>query len=134
MILRNRQPNSGTKPTCPTWVAQKKTKNLLQVFRTRGSNIDPAFPGNSLCEQISSDPNFRKIYFLITQASQYHYQRIPGNSPGKIFATEIHREFHPVSTHIPVTHQIARYFTRDFSCNPLIPKLPSTSTRGLQHV
>ena len=24
MILRNRQPNPGTKPTCPTWVAQKK--------------------------------------------------------------------------------------------------------------
>ena len=39
MVLRNRQPNSGTKPTCPMWVAQKKqkTKKLLQVFRTRGS-------------------------------------------------------------------------------------------------
>ena len=39
MILRNRQPNSGTKPTCPTWVApKKKRKNLLQVFWTRGSS------------------------------------------------------------------------------------------------
>ena len=43
-------------------------------------NIDPAFPRNSLCNQISSDPNFRKIYFLITQASQYCYKQIPGNS------------------------------------------------------
>ena len=31
-------------------------------------NIDPAFPGNSLCDQILSDQNFQKIYFLITQA------------------------------------------------------------------
>ena len=29
MILRNRQPNSGTKPTCPTWVTQKKTKKFV---------------------------------------------------------------------------------------------------------
>ena len=28
MILRNHQPNSGTKPTCPTWVAQKKTEKI----------------------------------------------------------------------------------------------------------
>ena len=48
-------------------------------------NIDPAFPGNSLCNRISSNPNFRKIYFLITQASQYHYQQIPGNPAVKIF-------------------------------------------------
>ena len=48
-------------------------------------NIDQAFPGNSLCHWISSDPNFRKIYFLITWASQYHYQQIPGNPTVKIF-------------------------------------------------
>ena len=41
-------------------------------------NIDPAFPGNSLCDRISIDTNFRKIYFLISRASQYHYQQIPG--------------------------------------------------------
>ena len=29
-------------------------------------NIDPAFPGNSLCDRILSDPNFRKNYFLVT--------------------------------------------------------------------
>ena len=29
-------------------------------------NIDPAFPGNSLCDQILSDLNLQKIYFLIT--------------------------------------------------------------------
>ena len=28
MILRNRQPDSGTKPTCPTWVAQKKNEKI----------------------------------------------------------------------------------------------------------
>ena len=38
MILRNRQPNRGTKPTCPTWVVPKKQKKVLQVFRTRGSS------------------------------------------------------------------------------------------------
>ena len=43
-----------------------------------------------------------------------------------IFVTEIHGESHPVSMRIPVT-----YFTHDFSCNTLIPKLPNTSTRGL---
>ena len=43
-------------------------------------NIDPAFPRNSLC-----NPNFRKIYFLITWASQYPYQQIPGNPAVKIF-------------------------------------------------
>ena len=48
-------------------------------------NIDPAFPRNSLCDQILSDLNFRKIYFLITWASQYHYQQIPRNSTVKIF-------------------------------------------------
>ena len=48
-------------------------------------NIDPAFPGNSLCDRISSDPNFQKNYFLITRAFQYHYQQIPGNSMVKIF-------------------------------------------------
>ena len=48
-------------------------------------NIDPAFPGNSLCDRISSNPNFRKIYFLITWASQYHHQQIQGNSTVKIF-------------------------------------------------
>ena len=52
------------------------------------SNIDPAFPGNSLCNRILSDPNFRKIYFLITQASQYRYQQIPGNSPVEIFCDQ----------------------------------------------
>ena len=53
-------------------------------------NIDPAFPRSSLCDRILSNPNFRKIYFLITRASQYHYQQIPGNSMVKIFMTEIH--------------------------------------------
>ena len=48
-------------------------------------NIDAAFPGNSLHDRISSDPNFRKIYFLSTQASQYPYQQIPGNPVVKIF-------------------------------------------------
>ena len=52
----------------------------------------------------------------------------------KFFTTEIHGELHPVSTRTLVTHQIAWYFTRDFSRNLLIPKLPSTSTRGLKHV
>ena len=48
-------------------------------------NIDPAFPWNSLCDRILSDPNFQKFYFLITWASQYHYQQIPGNHTVKIF-------------------------------------------------
>ena len=48
-------------------------------------NIDPAFPGNSLCDRNSSDPNFQKIYFLITRVSQYCYQQIPGNPVVKIF-------------------------------------------------
>ena len=52
------------------------------------SNIDQAFPGNSLCNQILSDPNFRKIYFLITRASQSRYQQIPGNSTVKIFRSQ----------------------------------------------
>ena len=52
----------------------------------------------------------------------------------KIFHDQIHGESHPISMHILVIHLIARYFTRDFSHNPLILKLPSTSTRGLQHV
>ena len=51
-------------------------------------NIDPAFPRNSLCNQISSDPNFQKIYFLITLVSQYHYQQIPGNPVVKIFCNQ----------------------------------------------
>ena len=42
-------------------------------------NIDPAFPRNSLRDRISSNPNFQKFYFLITWASQYHYQQIPEN-------------------------------------------------------
>ena len=48
-------------------------------------NIDPAFPGNSLCDQISSDPNFQKNYFLATWASQYCHQQIPRNSTVKFF-------------------------------------------------
>ena len=48
-------------------------------------NIDPAFPRNSLCDRISSDLNFRKIYFLFTWASQYCYQQIPGNPGVKSF-------------------------------------------------
>ena len=48
-------------------------------------NIDPAFPRNSLCDRISNDLNFCRIYFLDTQASQYHYQQIPGNPTVKIF-------------------------------------------------
>ena len=51
-------------------------------------NIDPVFPGNSLCDRISSDPSFRKIYFLTAQASQYHYQQIPGNPVVKIFCDQ----------------------------------------------
>ena len=94
-------------------------------------NIDPAFPGNSLCNQISSDPNFRIIYFLITWASQYHYQQIPGNPMVKFFVTKIHGESHPVSMHISVLHLTTWYFTHDFSCNALLVKLPTTSTRGL---
>ena len=82
-------------------------------------NIDPAFPRNSLCDRISSDPNFRKIYFLITQASQSHYQQISGNSMENFFATEIHGESHPVSMHMI------------FHTNVLLAKLPNTSTRGL---
>ena len=94
-------------------------------------NIDPAFPRNSLCDQISSNPNFQKIYFLITRASQYCYQQIPGNLAVKIFTTKIHGESHPISTCIPVTHLTTRYFTRDLSHNMLLAKLPNTSTRGL---
>ena len=37
MLLRNRQPNPGTKSTCSTWVAQKKLKKSV-VLRTRGSD------------------------------------------------------------------------------------------------
>ena len=48
-------------------------------------NIDPAFPGNSLCDRISSNLNFQRIHFLITQASQSCYQQIPGNSMVKNF-------------------------------------------------
>ena len=55
-------------------------------------NIDPAFPGNSLCDRILSDPNFQKIYFLITWASQYHSQQIPGN-PGP-YAQLMKKIFH----------------------------------------
>ena len=96
------------------------------------TNIDPAFPGNSLCDQISSDLNFRKIYFLITWTSQYHYQQIPGNPMvKKIFDTKIHGESHPISTRIPVMHLMTWYFTRDFSRNALLAELPNTSTRGL---
>ena len=51
-------------------------------------NIDPAFPGNSLCDRISSDPNFRKIDFLITRASQYHYQQILANPAVKMFCDQ----------------------------------------------
>ena len=60
-------------------------------------NIDPAFLGNSLCDQILSDQNFQKIYFLITQASQYRYQQIPGNPVGKIFRDQHSRR---ISSHI----------------------------------
>ena len=48
-------------------------------------NIDPAFPGNSLCDRISSDPNFEKNYFLFTLVSQYCYQQIPGDPAVKFF-------------------------------------------------
>ena len=48
-------------------------------------NIDQVLPRDSLCDRISSDPNFRKIYFLITWASQSRYQQIPGNSMVKFF-------------------------------------------------
>ena len=62
-------------------------------------NIDPAFPGNSLCYQISSNLNFRKVYFLITWASQYHYQQIPGNPTVKSFRDRNSRR---ISSHINV--------------------------------
>ena len=48
-------------------------------------NIDPAFPGNSLCNRILRDLNFRKIYILITHVSQYCYQQIRGNPVVKNF-------------------------------------------------
>ena len=94
-------------------------------------NIDPEFPGNSLCDRILSDPNFRKICFLITRASQYCYQQIPGNPAVKFFATKIHRERHPVSMHILAMYLMTWYFTHDFSHNAQLAKLPNTSTRGL---
>ena len=72
-------------------------------------NIDPAFPRNSLCDQISSDPHFRKIYFLITQVSQYHCQQILGNPVVIFFVTKTHGESHPVSTHILVMHLTTWY-------------------------
>ena len=90
-------------------------------------NFYPAFPGNSLCDRISGDPNFRKIYFLITWASQYHYQQIPGNPPVKIFMTEIHGESHPISMRILVTHLTTWYFTCDFSRKYLTPLLEDFS-------
>ena len=80
-------------------------------------NIGPAFPGNSLCNRISSNLNFQNIYFLITQASQYRYQRIPGNPAGNFFMTEIHRESHPISMCIPVAHLLTRY-----TANEIHPK------------
>ena len=80
-------------------------------------------------------PEFSKIYFLITWASQYHYQQIPGNSPvKKFFVTKIHGESQPISTHILETYLMTQYFTREFSRNALVPKLPNISTRGLYHV
>ena len=40
MILRNRQPNSGTKPTCPTWVAQKKNEKICcKYFGPEGVGV-----------------------------------------------------------------------------------------------
>ena len=60
-------------------------------------NIDPGFLGISLCDRISSNPNFRKIYFLITRASQYHYQQIPGNPAVKNFCKRNSRR---ISSHI----------------------------------
>ena len=98
------------------------------------SNIDPAFPGNSLCIRISSDLNFQKLYFLITRASQYHHQQIPRNSMEKIFTTEIHEESHPVSTHIPVMYLTTQYFHANFHVNALLAKLRNTSTRGFLSV
>ena len=76
-------------------------------------------------------PEFRKIYFLITQASQYHYQQIQGNSMVKFFTTEIHGESLPISMHIPVTYLMTQYFSHDFHVNVFLVKLPITSTRGL---
>ena len=51
-------------------------------------NINLAFPENSLCDLILSDPNFQEIYLLATQASQYHHQQIPGNSMVKCFCNQ----------------------------------------------
>ena len=102
---------------------------MTHYWQLQIGNIDPAFPRKSLRDRISSEPNFertkfRKFYFLITRASQYHYQQIPGDSLVKFLATEIQGESHPVSMCIPVTHLKTRYFTHDFSCKALIPKLP----------
>ena len=76
-------------------------------------------------------PEFSKIYFLITWVSQYRYQQIPGNPVVTFFMTEIHRESHPISTRILVTYLMTRYFTHDFHVIALLAKLPNTYTRGL---
>ena len=90
-------------------------------------NIDPAFPGNSLYDQISSDLNFQKIYFLITWASQYHYQQIPRNPAVKFFRD---RNSQRISSHINAhTGNAPKH---DFHVNALLMKLPNTSTRGLK--
>ena len=53
MILQNRQPNSGTKPTCPTWVAQKKTKKFVasisdqREYKVDENETDHRFPSQS---------------------------------------------------------------------------------------
>ena len=62
-------------------------------------NIDPAFPWNSLCNRISSNLNFRKIYFVITWTSQYCYQQIPGNPMVKNFCDQNSQQ---ISSHINV--------------------------------
>ena len=73
---------------------------ICQTFVSYYGNIDPAFPRNSLCDQISSHLNLQKNYFLITQASMV-----------KIFVTAIHRESHPISTCIPVMYLTTQYLS-----------------------
>ena len=56
---------------------------------------------------------------------------LPTNSRifcGKLFATKIHRESHPVSTCIPAMYLTTWYFHANFHVNTLLAKLPSTST------
>ena len=53
------------------------------------------FPGNSLCDQISSDQNFQKKLFADHMGIPILVPiKITGNFPGKFFMTKIHGESH----------------------------------------